>query len=134
MSPEKDAELYRKYPMLYNQRNGDMKETCMCWGFECQNGWYDLIDELSAKLEAINQTLPEGEKIVAAQVKEKFSGLRFYIDLVQNSISEKVYELIGEAEKKSYTICEQCGKPGKQFVENNWVSTVCPECRKQTKS
>ena len=130
MTPEKDAELCKKYPMLFSQRTADIKESCMGFGIECGDGWYDLIDELSAKLEAINEALPRKERIEAAQLKEKFGTLRFYTGPVPNSVSEEVFKLIEEAEHKSAKICEGCGKPGKSIVKNGWVSTLCAKCRK----
>lgn len=57
MTKEQDKTLVTRYPMLYGQRNKDMKETCMCWGFECGSGWFDLINELSAGLESINHRI-----------------------------------------------------------------------------
>jgi len=128
MTPEKDAELCKKYPMLFAQRTADIKESCMGFGIECSDGWYDLIDELSAKIEAINETLPRKERIEAEQVKSKFGGLRMYVNSVPNSVSEEVFKLIDEAEHKSFEICEECGKPGKSIVKNGWVSTLCTKC------
>jgi hypothetical protein len=28
-----------------------MQETCMCWGFECGDGWYDIINSLCANIQ-----------------------------------------------------------------------------------
>ena len=61
------------------------------------------------------------------QVKEKFGGLRFYV----NSATEEMYRLISEAESQSYEICEECGKPGtlSQKIKGGWMKTLCLECR-----
>ena len=45
---------------------------------------------------------------------------------------EKIYVLIDKAEAKSYTICEQCGKPGKT-TGGGWLVTLCNECGKEKK-
>ena len=76
MKEELEKKLVEKYPNLYKDYGGDMTKTCMHWGFAHGDGWYNLIDELSTKLE------PHG--IVAAQVKEKFGGLRFYVEYPQH--------------------------------------------------
>lgn len=55
MSPELDEQLCKKYPLLYSDRNVSMQHTCMCWGFCCGDGWFSIIDELSAKLEVLIQ-------------------------------------------------------------------------------
>jgi len=40
---------------------------------------------------------------------------------------EKIDDLISEAESKSYTICETCGKPG-ETRGGGWVRTSCDSC------
>lgn len=123
MRKELDEELCRKFPNLYRMRNADMKQTCMCWGFSCSNGWYQLIYDLSEKLEAeiLKQPEEDREHFCASQVKEKFGTLRFYLV----SGTDVMWDLIEIAENASATICEVCGKPGEENVQNNWVSTSC---------
>jgi hypothetical protein len=122
MKKELEMELVKKYPKLYSQYGGDMRQTCMAWGMSCGDGWYNIIDELSAKLE------PFG--IVAAQVKEKFGGLRFYIEATPAEHFEEVHKLIQEAEVKSFETCEECGKPGERRG-GGWIKTLCDECDKK---
>lgn len=56
MSPELDAKLCQKYPLIFSQRYLSMKETAMCWGFECGDGWYNIIDALCANIQhSINE-------------------------------------------------------------------------------
>ena len=38
MRPAKEKELLEKYPKIFLQYDLSMKETCMCWGFECGGG------------------------------------------------------------------------------------------------
>ena len=94
------------------------------WGFECGDGWYNLIDELSAKLE------PHG--VVAMQVKEKFGELRFYISEVPDDCMEDIYKHITEAEIKSLTTCEICGNEENASIRGErWLRTMCDECDKK---
>jgi len=67
-------DIVEKYPNLFRDYGGDMRTTCMAWGFECGTGWYKLLDEIGQKLTDLNVE----DKVVAIQVKEKFGGLRFY--------------------------------------------------------
>jgi hypothetical protein len=127
MTPEHDKYLCEKYPKLYAQRNGDPMSTLMCFGFEVGDGWFSLIDKLSAKLEKLNDT--KDAKIEAMQVKEKYGSLRFYINGVPIALDKEVYAAINEAEDESYKTCESCGKPGEPN-DRGWISTLCPECRK----
>ena len=115
-----------KYPLLYRKRNASMQETCMCWGICCGEGWHNLIDDLSAKIEKIIAALPEDKQgyIYAQQVKEKWGSLSFYMSYS----NEEIDELIDEAELKSELTCEVCGEPGTIDQRMGWLSCRCPTC------
>jgi len=51
MRKELDEMLCEKYPLIFAQRNGDKRETCMVWGFECGDGWYNILDTLCANIQ-----------------------------------------------------------------------------------
>lgn len=122
MSPELDKQLCEKYPKLFRQRNLPMTETAMCWGFECGDGWYDLIDSLCGTIQNYidyNQHL-NVPQIEVVQVKEKYGTLRFYTQ----GINEKIDGMIWFAESMSGRICEECGNPGK-IRGKGWVYTSC---------
>lgn len=84
--------------------------------FAVGNGWYGIIKEI------IEKSIAAGWDKQICQVKEKFGGLRFYI----NSAPDEVHKLIREAENKSLEICEVCGNPGKQR-NGGWIKTLCEE-------
>lgn len=64
-------------------------------------------------------------QVVAHQVKEKFSGLRFY----HSGGDEYITGLVDMAESISYHTCEVCGKMDKDVSATiGWVTTVCPDC------
>lgn len=63
-----------------------------------------------------------------AQVKEKFGGLRFYID----DADEIVHAYIQMAENLASITCEVCGNKGKMENIHGWVRTVCDEHSKET--
>ena len=50
MSPELDQKLCEKYPLIMAERKLGAMETAMCWGFECGDGWYNIIETLCALL------------------------------------------------------------------------------------
>ena len=79
MNKELELKLVEKYPIIFSQYGGDMRNTCMAWGMTCSDGWYNLIDELCKDITTIIGD--KNIKVVAAQVKEKFGGLRFYYDI-----------------------------------------------------
>lgn len=94
----------------------------MYWGIECGDGWYDLLDRLCAKLDAIAKEDGLEDDLRAVQVKEKFGGLRFYT----NGGNDKIDAVIAEAQNESEHTCEICGKPGEQN-RTGWISIRCSE-------
>ena len=157
MRRELDEALCAKYPLIFKDRNADMRTTAMCWGLECGDGWYNIIDTLCGLLtseyrhaesryesikDKVNQPQWEGSKKivtqemideakakldeetlrvpVAVQVKEKFGGLRFYVQ----AATDKHYSYISFAESMSYRTCEECGAPGKTYTDG-WHMTLC---------
>lgn len=85
--------------------------------FDVNEGWYPLIKEL------IEDLIQLGWNKQVCQVKEKFGGLRFYI----NKGSNEIHNRISKAEKDSYEICEVTGKPGKLRTDIGWYRTLCDE-------
>jgi len=79
-------------------------------------GWASLIDEIFDKLDSMEHPP------AVVQVKEKYAGLRVYLDVYV----EEVEQVIIEAEKKSFKICETCGNPGK-VRGKRWWYTSCDE-------
>ena len=82
--------------------------------FSVSDGWLPMIQEL------IEKCIDAGWDKQICQVKEKFGGLRFYI----NSANDDVWNIIGEYENKSYEICEECGEKG-ELREGGWLRTLC---------
>lgn len=57
MREELDSALCAKYPKIFRDRNAPMNQTCMCWGFEHGDGWYNIIDMMCANIQHhINHT------------------------------------------------------------------------------
>lgn len=42
--------LFKKYEPLYRQHKLPMTQTCMCWGVETGDGWFEIINTLSKSL------------------------------------------------------------------------------------
>ena len=88
--------------------------------FDIGDGWYNLVYELILKIR--NNDEAKGKWVTkVTQCKEKFGGLRFYV----TGTSDKNWDLIREAEKKSYGICEVTGSEVEVGVWNNgWIQTL----------
>ena len=127
MKQELDKKLVKAFPLLYGDRNAPMQSTAMCWGFP-GDGWFDIIWDLSSKLEPLIQKFIDENQDAeayprAAQVKEKFGGLRFYMTYS----TDEIFGLISEAEALSCKTCEECGKPGEER-SGGWIHTLCDYC------
>jgi hypothetical protein len=140
MNEKLEKKLSEKYPILYRYTSEKTKPLIpMIFGFECGDGWYNIIDKLSAEIEKYNKVvmesdIPEDDKypVIAFQVKEKFGGLRFYV----GGAPEFIHELITKAENESYEVCENCGiKDGVETEASKghyWIKTLCRFCRKES--
>ena len=107
-------EIIAEHPNLYKK--------CKRW--ECEDGWNNLIADLSDKLEALIEELdPEFKpEIYATQIKEKYGTLRFYM----STSTDDMDELIHLAEEKSAKICEVCGGAG-ITRKGVWIQTLCDD-------
>lgn len=126
MREELDKELCEKYPKIFANRYGDMRTTAMCWGFECGDGWYDILNQLCGLIQHHidweNRKEEKVEQVIAVQVKEKFGTLRFYYD----GGDQYIRGLVAMAESMSSVTCETCGKPG-HLRGVGWLYTACDE-------
>ena len=123
---ENDEYLCKVYSKMMVNRNKDMMETCMCWGFECGDGWFQILNQLMGNIQHhIDWKNKDGEvvpQVTLDQVKEKFGRLRFYY----TGGDDYVRGLVSMAESMSGITCEECGKPGTQ-TSGGWIKTVCVE-------
>jgi hypothetical protein len=130
MKPELDDLLCQRYPKIFADRYGVVTKTLMCWGFECGDGWYNIINQLCANIQhQVDWAQEQKEKygrgegcsqVVAVQIKEKFGTLRFYT----NGGDERTQGMIRMAESMSAVTCEECGAPGK-MRGRSWIYTAC---------
>jgi hypothetical protein len=131
MKQELDQLLCEKYPKMMVNRDKSMMETCMCWGFECGDGWFTILDQLMGNIQHHidwnNKNFEKGYKqykqvpqVTLDQVKEKFGTLRFYYQGGDDEISG----MVRMAESMSAVTCEQCGNPGTTGGQG-WITTLC---------
>jgi len=85
--------------------------------FSVSNGWLGIVQSL------IEVLIKLGWNKEIIQVKEKFGGLRFYV----NNLPDNAIFFITDSEKKSYNTCEVCGEPGEQHKIKGWINTLCYE-------
>jgi hypothetical protein len=98
--------FYRDKPPIVN-----------CGFFDVDEGWFTIIKEL------IDDLIKLGWDKQICQVKEKFGGLRFYI----NEGSDEIHERIIKTEVQSYEVCEKCGQQGELRNDIGWYLTLCDD-------
>ena len=113
-------------PLLYRLHGDTKTGWSIRYGFECGDGWFDLLMRLSVKIEAdLKAMLTEGKQRqdlpCVHQVKEKFGTLRFHM-----SQFAQWREWITEAAKASGQTCERCGLPGSSHIRSGFIKTLCP--------
>lgn len=144
MKESLDQKLCEKYPKIFKDRHGDPKSTLMCFGFECGDGWFQILDSLCGNIQSYidwrneqrNHLLesnlhnieirPEVPQVVAVQVKEKFAGLRFYYE----GGDEYISGMVRMAESWASVTCEECGVPG-EMRPGGWMKTLCDTHKKE---
>jgi hypothetical protein len=121
---DKRIEKYwaEKYPDLFKWWFKSPREMPMGRGFECANGWFEIMDPLWAKLATF-----DGLEI--HQCKEKFGGLTIYTNFGYQK-SKRVELLISRAYSDSMKTCMMCGKSGERKA-GTWARVLCPDCEKE---
>jgi len=94
-------------------------------GFDIGDGWFDIVDRLSAKLSA-------DPNLHVWQLKEKMGRLTVYFcDSAASSdprLDEATDAALDEAAEESMRTCEVCGQPGIRDKRRHWVSVRCEPC------
>lgn len=117
--------LRETFPKLYqNPLSLESKEPFSVRGFEIDDGWFALIEEMSQALDSLN--IP-AEDFWISQVKEKFGGLRVYVDYtssVPESTQQQIRDIVQRAKDKADVTCELTGAPGQLCKRNGHFLTV----------
>lgn len=122
-------EIINKYPKIFQQYEGN--PGMVNWG-GVPNGWLPIIDKLCGAIQDyvdntntyINGELKKPTQVVCTQMKEKFGGLRFYCD----SVDERVHGMIIMAEYMCQNTCDECGSENDLGVTKGWISIKCRNC------
>lgn len=140
MTPDFEKQLYELGPILYQEKDLPMKVTCMCWGFECSDAWFELLKKGTIEIEALNNEFKGLAQVIAQQVKSKFGDLRFYYSIktlkddlnkseteALSALEKKVEDIVSEMETASWDTCYECGKPATKTT-SGWITRLCDEC------
>lgn len=123
MTRELENKLFEKYPKIFAGKDLPITQNLMSFGFECDDGWYWIIDNLCGHIQSYldNNTHLNIPQVVATQVKEKYGTLRFYFD----GGNDYIYGMVSHTEYLSGTICEECGSHEEIGTTQGWYKTLC---------
>jgi len=124
MTKEEMNDFLESIGGLENGFYSDRPSIKHCEVFDVDSGWYPIIKDL------IEDLIKLGWDKQICQVKEKFGGLRFYI----NTGSDEIFKRIHLAGNQSYEICETCGEKGEMRTDLGWYSTLCNKHYEERKS
>ena len=94
--------------------------------------WHKLLEEVYVELNKYSNF-----RIV--QVKEKWGKLRIYFDPIDQAIFLeqedqlwiKFWDYLAKIEKRSGSICEDCGEKGSLVKIGSWLKTHCEPCSRK---
>ena len=126
MSDKKCNDLISLFPELYRDPYPESsgKYSMQLFGFECEDGWYDLLYSLSQKISEYLKQNPL-EDFYVQQVKNKYGILSFYY----SGYSEEIETRINEATKEAINTCERCGSKEDIKPHGKWIMYLCSNCR-----
>ena len=109
MTDKNTEKLINRFPNIFEEN----------FYFECDDGWFDIIFDLCKDVQQeVNNS--SCQQVVAAQVKEKFAGLRFYA----SGGNEVTDAIINKYSKLSSETCEVTGGRGYLCEKHRWYKTL----------
>jgi hypothetical protein len=131
MSPDLERKLVKDFPKLFGDVDKSVSQTLICFGCECNDGWFNILYELCVELADMAKKEGQAREDVLrfSQIKEKFGELCIYT----RGATDEMQDLISKAEYASAKICEECGKEGSIDDSQYWVKTLCQDCKNKRK-
>ena len=117
MTPDLQELLFGAFPLAYAlvqktpPRPWATRPADLLYHFP-GDGWFDLIFDMSERLEERLVALPKGKRFWAVQVKEKWGVFRVYLGGEFGTFASEDSMIVTEAEARSKRTCEVCGRPG----------------------
>ena len=103
MNSHKTNELYEKFPHLYRERTAPLESSAMGWGFQCEEGWYKIIYDMSKKIDKISV---DGEFAPAISLVSKHEDGTLHVAV--RNITPPVADIVTRATEQSRLTCELC--------------------------
>lgn len=151
MNAELEQKIYSIDEVFFRERDYDKTITCMCWGIECGDGWYEPIKGFVERVAVLNSALKSVNMcIVCEQMKSKWSEFTCYWgieamnddnqtveldekgDRLCQAVDSMMRDTVNRCELECSKTCEICGKhePSGRgiMVCGSWLTVKCTEC------
>jgi hypothetical protein len=115
-----EKKLKDAFPYMFRGLYGDMDKTCMHWGLECGDGWFQHIYDMCVDLDAVVNK----DTFHFDQIKNKFGLLRVYYT---GAGTEEAFDIVEQYENRSRHVCEECGKDAKLLSIKGWMTSRCKD-------
>lgn len=124
-------DLPTKYPLVfraYENHRRYRNSPIAYYGFECEAGWYRLIDEFAAWFEGeATQLKDAGKRVpIITQCKEKLGALVIHVRHFPRARAEELFGYLDRAALTSLQTCEVCGQPG-ELRKAGLLQTRCEQ-------
>ena len=101
MNERKENEIYSICPSFFsdaiaciNHEKNEM-DTCMAFGFECEDGWFEPLKTMSEKICIINEIAKHSNYFyVCDQLKEKWGELTVYYSKRKINIEKELKKMM----------------------------------------
>ena len=103
MDSHKTNQLYERFPHLYRERTAPLQSSKMGWGFQCEDGWYKIIYEMSKKIQKLSN---DGEFAPAVTEISKHKDGTLYVEA--RNLTPPIADIITAAREASRLTCELC--------------------------
>lgn len=114
-----EKQLFYDFPLLYDQQV-DVDPLCRGFNFDCGDGWYYIIQELSQRLYPLVAKCRDFDSNpMVSQVYQKNGSLMFDMAFA----TDEMCDLITEYEDLSGITCEICGEDGElRYLHHHYVT------------
>lgn len=116
MNKSNDEILCNRYPEIFVNRHGDMRTTLMCWGFDCGDGWFNIIESACARIQnhiaytiSDNKYCLEYNEMASALVKGDDTLFRQYHNYTKDEkiLEKRRHEILTEGFREVIPVCPQ---------------------------
>jgi len=103
MNKQNTDTLYERFPHLYRERNAPLKNSKMAWGFQCEDGWYKILYDMSKRITKISNDTDHAAAITEIDRHEDGT-----LKIEIRNLSPSVDMVVTRAREQSRLTCEYC--------------------------